>query len=76
MIMMAFVESKISKFKAQALELFREIEETGASFGTSMIITDHGRPAVEMQCFYDRKLLDVLKGRVIRYQRATRPVAG
>ena len=72
------MESKISKskFKAQALELFREIEETGASAGTSMIITDHGRPALEVRRFHDRKLLDVLKGSVIRYQRATRPVAG
>ena len=51
MTMTVFVESKISKFKAQALELFREIEQTGASAGTSMIITDHGRPALEVRPF-------------------------
>ena len=60
-----------SKFKAQALELFREIEATGAS----IIITDHGKPALEVRRFRDRKPLETLKGSVIRYDEATRPVA-
>ena len=60
-----------SRFKAQALEFFREIETTKAS----VIITDHGRPALEAPRFRDRTPLETLKGSVIRYEGATRPVA-
>ena len=67
------MKSEISKsrFKAQALEFFREIEATG----TPVIITDHGKPALEVRRFRDRKPLDTLKGSVIRYEEATKPVA-
>ena len=73
MTMMALMKSEISKsrFKARALELFREIEATG----TSVIITDHGRQALEARRFRDRKPLETLKGSVIRYEGATQPVA-
>ena len=73
MAMMALMKSEISKsrFKAQALEFFREIEATGAS----IIITDHGKPALEVRRFRDRKPLETLKGSVVRYQGATQPVA-
>ena len=73
MTTVAFMKNEISKskFKAQALELFREIEATGAS----IIITDHGKPALEVRRFRDRKPLETLKGSVIRYEEATRPVA-
>lgn len=67
------MKSEISKsrFKARALEFFREIEATE----TSVIITDHGRPALEVRRFRDRKPLETLKGSVIRYEEATRSVA-
>ena len=73
MTMVALMKSKISKsrFKARALEFFREIEATG----TSVIITDHGKPALEVRRFRDRKPLETLKGSVIRYEGATQPVA-
>ena len=60
-----------SRFKARALEFFREIEATG----TSVIITDHGKPALEVRRFRDRKPLERLKGSVIRYEGATQAVA-
>lgn len=49
MTVMAVMKSEISKsrFKAQALEFFREIEATGKS----VIITDHGKPALEAPRF-------------------------
>ena len=73
MIVMAVMKSEISKsrFKARTLEFFREIEATG----TSVIITDHGKPALEVRRFRDRTPLETLKGSVIRYEEATRPVA-
>ena len=73
MTMMAVMKIEISKsrFKARALELFREIEATG----TSVIITDHGKPALEVRRVRDRTPLETLKGSMIRYEGATRPVA-
>ena len=41
----------------------------------SVIITDHGKQALEVRRFRDRKPLETLKGSVIRYEEATRPVA-
>ena len=73
MTMVTLMKSEISKsrFKAQALEFFREIEATGKS----VIITDHGKPALEVRRFRDRNPLETLKGSVIRYEGATRPVS-
>ena len=73
MTMVTLMKSEISKlrFKARALECFREIEATG----TSVIITDHGIPTLEVRRFRDRKPLETLKGSVIRYEEATQPVA-
>ena len=73
MTMVTLMKSEISKsrFKARALEFFREIEATG----TSVIITDHGKPALEVRRFRDRNPLETLKGSVIRYEGATRPVS-
>lgn len=62
-----------SDFKAHALEVLRDIEQTGQP----RIITDRGRPTLEI-----RKLrvsaaepLEVLKGSVIKYEEATAPAA-
>ena len=73
MTMVTLMKSEIfkSRFKARALEFFREIEATGIS----VIITDHGKPALEVRRFRDRKPLETLKGSVIRYEGATRPVS-
>lgn len=62
-----------SKFKAKALEFFRQIEASGES----VIVTDHGKPALEVRPFrgIDRNPLDVLRGSVVRYDSPTDPVA-
>lgn len=68
------MESKISKsqFKARALELFREIESTGES----LVVTDHGRPALEVRLYRskERDPLEVLRNSVITYINPTEPV--
>ncbi len=62
-----------SEFKAKALEYFRRIE----SSGESVIVTDHGKPALEVRQYRpnDRKPLDVLRGSVVRYKNPTDPIA-
>jgi len=62
-----------SEFKAKALEFFRKIEASGES----VIVTDHGKPALEVRPFrgIKRDPLDVLRGSVVRYDSPTDPVA-
>ena len=62
-----------SEFKAKALEFFRKIEASGES----VIVTDHGKPALEVRPFrgIDRNPLDVLRGSVMRYDNPTDPIA-
>lgn len=62
-----------SEFKAKALEYFREIEASGES----VIVTDHGKPALEVRPYrsIERDPLDVLRGSVVRYEDPTEPVA-
>ncbi len=66
--------NRISKtqFKAKALEFFRQVETSGESF----VITDHGKPALEIRPYrnVDRDPLDILQGSVIRYDDPTAPV--
>lgn len=61
-----------SQFKARALEFFREIESTG----DSVIVTDHGRPTLEVRLYRakDRAPLSVLRGSVVRYGLPMAPV--
>ena len=61
-----------TEFKAHALEVFRDIEKTGVS----RIITDRGRPTLEIRKLRTQKRdpLDVLKGTVVKYDRPTEPV--
>jgi prevent-host-death family protein len=63
-----------SEFKAKALEYFRRVETSGQS----VVVTDHGRPTLEVRPFrgVDRNPLDVLRDSVVRYDNATDPVAG
>ena len=62
-----------SDFKAKALEYFRQIEASGES----VIVTDHGKPALEVRPYRreDRHPLDILRGTVVRYENPTEPVA-
>ncbi len=67
-------EKQISKseFKAKALEFFRQIE----SSGESVVVTDHGKPSLEIRqyCGADRNPLDILRGYVLRYDDPLAPV--
>jgi prevent-host-death family protein len=61
-----------SEFKAKALEYFRQVEASGES----VIVTDHGKPTLEVRPYRDneRNPLDVLRGSVVRYSNPTEPV--
>ncbi len=65
---------KISKteFKAHALAVLREIEQSGQS----KIITDRGKPTLEIKKLRQRETepLALLKGTVIKYDAPTSPV--
>jgi antitoxin (DNA-binding transcriptional repressor) of toxin-antitoxin stability system len=62
-----------TEFKAHALEIFRHIEQSGQT----RVITDHGRPVLEIRQLRQptQSALDKLQGSVIRYAAATSPVA-
>lgn len=62
-----------SEFKAKALEYFRQIE----SSGESVIVTDHGKPTLEVRPYrgMGRHPLDILRGSVVRYEKPTEPIA-
>lgn len=61
-----------SEFKARALEFFRQIEATGES----IIVTDHGKPALEIRPYRITSCdpLDVLRGTVVRFENPTAPI--
>jgi antitoxin (DNA-binding transcriptional repressor) of toxin-antitoxin stability system len=61
-----------SQFKAKALELFRQIE----SSGNAVIVTDHGKPTIEVRQYRktERSPLEVLRGSVTEYSEPTEPV--
>jgi prevent-host-death family protein len=61
-----------SEFKANTLEFLRQVE----SSGESVIVTDQGRPAVEVRAYrgVERGPLEVLRGTVLRYDNPTTPV--
>ena len=69
------MQTRISKsqFKARALEIFREIESSGGT----VIVTDHGRPALEVKPYRAKEHdpLGALRGSVIRFTGPTKPVA-
>jgi len=62
-----------TEFKSKALEYFRQVE----SSGESVVVTDHGKPAIEVRMYrsMQRAPLDILRGSVIRYDNPTDPVA-
>jgi antitoxin (DNA-binding transcriptional repressor) of toxin-antitoxin stability system len=61
-----------TEFKAHALEVLREIEQSGQS----RIITDHGKPTIEIRKLRQRRMnpLEVLKGTVLKYDAFDEPV--
>lgn len=62
-----------SRFKAHALELFRQVERTGGE----IIITDRGRPVLKIVPFAAEpsRLLSELRESVVRYDEPEEPVA-
>jgi antitoxin (DNA-binding transcriptional repressor) of toxin-antitoxin stability system len=62
-----------SRFKARALEYFRQVEATGEP----LIITDHGKPALEVRriAVADDDALKRLKGSVRFYDLPFEPVS-
>lgn len=65
-----------SQFKAHALELFRQIETSGEP----LVITDHGRPTLEVRPFRPRDPsatdpLGQLRGSVLQYHDPFAPLA-
>ncbi len=62
-----------SQFKAKALEFFRQVE----SSGDVVIITDHGKPTIEVRRYRitERSPLEILKGSVTAYNAPTEPVS-
>ncbi|HEX9165316.1 MAG TPA: type II toxin-antitoxin system prevent-host-death family antitoxin [Gemmatimonadales bacterium] len=61
-----------SRFKAQALQYFREVEQTGQA----LVITDHGTPVLKLVPYREdpAAALSVLRETVLRYQDPTAPV--
>jgi len=61
-----------SEFKSKALEYFRQVEFSG----DSLIVTDHGKPAIEVRPYQavERSPLEILKGSVTEYIDPTEPV--
>lgn len=62
-----------TEFKAHALEVFRDIEKTGES----RIITDRGKPTLEIRKLRESKKspLELLRGTVVKFIDPTAPVA-
>jgi len=62
-----------TEFKAHALEVLREIEQSGKP----KIITNHGKPTIEIKKLRQRKEspLEILKGTVLKYDVFDEPVA-
>ncbi len=62
-----------TEFKAHALEVLRDIEQSGQP----RIITDRGRPTLEIRKLrqQEKDPLEILKGTVVKYEAATAPVA-
>jgi hypothetical protein len=55
-----------SHFKAHALELFRQVETSGEP----MIVTDHGKPTIEIRKFREggSDPFELLKGTLLWYE--------
>lgn len=63
-----------SQFKPKALEVMRHVEQTGET----VIITDHGKPTLEIKQYQSRDTdpFDRLKGSVVDFQQPIEPIDG
>jgi prevent-host-death family protein len=63
-----------SEFRAKAFEFLRRVE----SSGESLILTDRGRPTLELRPYQAdaRDPLDILRGTLLRYDNPMDPVGG
>ena len=61
-----------SRFKARALEYFRQVQKTGKG----LVITDRGRPVLRVVPYTQdpSDILKDLRNTVLRYDRPTEPV--
>ena len=60
-----------SRFKARALEYFRQVE----SSGEELIITDRGKPVLKLTRYAERPMrAGVLRDSVVRYDAPTEPL--
>lgn len=66
------MEISKARFKPQALEYFRRVQQTGEE----IILTDHGRPAIRITRFrpQERDPFRALRGSVKRYDDPERPI--
>jgi prevent-host-death family protein len=62
-----------SRFKAQALELFRQVERTGKP----IVITDRGKPVLRLVPYSEdpESAVRMLRETVVTYRAPTQPVA-
>jgi len=62
---------KVSKthFKAKALEFLRRVEATGEP----LVITDRGRPVLEVRPYREEDPRETLRGTLLRYEAPTEP---
>nr|WP_245575184.1 type II toxin-antitoxin system prevent-host-death family antitoxin [Meiothermus rufus] len=62
---------KVSKsyFKAHALELLRRVENTGEP----LILSDRGRPVLEVRPYRGEEVRERLKGTLLHYDQPTEP---
>jgi prevent-host-death family protein len=62
-----------SRFKAHALELFRQVELSGKP----IVITDRGKPVLRLVPYHDDPdaAMSVLRETILKYRAPTRPVA-
>jgi antitoxin (DNA-binding transcriptional repressor) of toxin-antitoxin stability system len=69
------MQEQISKssFKAHALEIMRQIEESGEA----VVITSHGQPCLVLQKYQptEENPLQLLRASVLSYENPTGPVA-
>ena len=61
-----------SRFKAKALDYFRQVEKTGRE----LVVTDRGKPVLKIVPYRgdSREALRALKGSVLKYDDPTEPV--
>lgn len=61
-----------SQFKPKALEVMRQVEQTGES----VIITDNGKPTLELKVYRPAEVdpLDRLRGSVMDFRQPLEPV--